>query len=128
MIMRKGSLKWILEAVQWLIALVVILSTMLTGRWYVKAHVEERYDVYLDDQPLGTVSNPEEIKQWEEKRRQAFLESWGLTNVQVTSNLDRLRFELNESFSQENAIDVVLSELGVPHRFWRAGHGASGGR
>ncbi len=112
MIMRKGSLKWILEAVQWLIALVVILSTMLTGRWYVKAHVEERYDVYLDDQPLGTVSNPEEIKQWEEKQRQAFLESWGLTNVQVTSNLDRLRFEINQSFSQENAIDVVLSELG----------------
>lgn len=109
---RKGSGKKVLEIVQWLTAFVVIISTMLTGRWYVKAHAEEQFDVYLGDQKVGTVGDPNEIKRWEEEQRKAFLASWGLENVKVTSNMEQLRVEINNSFSSKTSIDVVLSELG----------------
>jgi murein DD-endopeptidase MepM/ murein hydrolase activator NlpD len=109
---RKGSGKKVLEIVQWLTAFVVIISTMLTGRWYVKAHAEEQFDVYLDDQKVGTIQDPGELKRWEDEQRQAFLAAWGLENVQVTSNMEQLRVEINNSFSAKTSIDVVLSELG----------------
>ena len=95
--------------IQWLAAFTVIVAVLVSGRLFVKAQVITRYDVFLDDQLLGTVSDPELVKQWKKSKYDEY--SLQYDGSRVTSNLERLRFIDNTAFQGAVDNDAVLAVL-----------------
>ncbi|TVY11666.1 M23 family metallopeptidase [Paenibacillus cremeus] len=83
-----------LEVIQWILALTMIVAVVVSGRLLVKTKLPvpaNRYDVFLDDANLGTVSDPEVVMKWKAMRYEEI--SRQNDGLRVTSNLERLRFE-----------------------------------
>ncbi|CAG7648742.1 peptidoglycan DD-metalloendopeptidase family protein [Paenibacillus allorhizosphaerae] len=95
--------------IQWLLAFTVIVAVLVSGRLFVKAQVTTRYDVFLDDQLLGTVSDPELVKRWKISKYAEY--SLQYDGSRVTSNLEELRFVDNTAFQGALDNDAVLAEL-----------------
>ncbi len=90
-------------------AFAVIVTVVFSGRWFVKAQTIPRYDVFLDDQLLGTVSDPELVKSWKlERYREVEREH---SNLRVTSNLEKLNFVSNPAFNGAIDNDAVIAAL-----------------
>lgn len=98
-----------LSLVQRLMAFVVIIAVVVTGRYMVKAQPLSRFDVFLDDQLVGTVSDPEVVNQWKSERYREMERQY--ENVRVTSNLERLRFAESGKLQGLYDNDAVLAVL-----------------
>ncbi|MEC0210389.1 M23 family metallopeptidase [Paenibacillus ehimensis] len=99
----------LLELVQWGTAFAVIVAVLISGRWFAKVQPVYRFDVFLDDQHVGTVSDPEIIKQWKAARYEEVGRQY--EHARVTSNLERLRFEGNKTFQGAFDNDAVIAAL-----------------
>lgn len=101
--------KRMLGTIQWVTAFAVIITVVLSGRWYVKAQTIYSYDVFLDGQLMGTVSDPDVVKRWKNDQYKE-LES-RQPNIRVTSNMEKLHFVGNETFNGIFDNDVVIAAL-----------------
>ncbi len=99
----------LLELVQWGTAFAVIVAVLISGRWFAKAQPFYRFDVFLDDQHVGTVSDPEIVRQWKAARYEEIGRQYD--HARITSNLERLRFEGNKTFQGAYDNDAVIAAL-----------------
>ncbi|SDH82972.1 M23 family metallopeptidase [Paenibacillus naphthalenovorans] len=106
---RTSAMGKTLAFIQWFTAFAVIIAVVISGRWFVKAHSIVLYDVFLDDQWVGTVSDTDKIRRWKADRYEEAGQRYSF--YRFTSNLDRLRFE--ESTTRRDVIDLdaVLAAL-----------------
>ncbi|WP_159883116.1 M23 family metallopeptidase [Paenibacillus puerhi] len=109
--MRIPSRRWgkTLGTIQWVTAFAVIAAVVLTGRWFVKAQVASRFDVFLDDQLLGTVSDPDVVKKWKMEKYRELERQY--TSMRVTSNLESLHFVDSPHTGGTIDDDAVLAVL-----------------
>lgn len=102
----------LLQLVQWGTAFAVIVAVLISGRWFAKAQPVYRFDVFLDDHHVGTVSDPEVVKKWKATRYEEVERQYD--HARVTSNLERLRFvrfEGNKMFQGAYDNDAVITAL-----------------
>lgn len=98
-----------LAFIQRFTALAVIVAVVTSGRWFVKAHTVILYDVFLDDQWVGTVSDTGMVRRWKDDRYEEAERRYSY--YRMTSNLDRLRFEKNTTSRRVIDNDAVLDAL-----------------
>ncbi|MFB6363415.1 peptidoglycan DD-metalloendopeptidase family protein [Paenibacillus elgii] len=102
----------LLELLQWGTAFAVIVAVLISGRWFAKSQPVYRFDVFLDEQHVGTVSDPEIVKQWKAARYEEAGRQYD--HARVTSNLERLqfvRFDGNQTFQGAYDNDAVIAAL-----------------
>ncbi|SCW28374.1 Murein DD-endopeptidase MepM and murein hydrolase activator NlpD, contain LysM domain [Paenibacillus tianmuensis] len=102
----------LLELVQWGTAFAVIVAVLISCRWFAKSQPVYWFDVFLDDQHVGTVSDPEIVKQWKAARYEEVGQQYD--HARVTSNLEQLRFvrfDGNKTFQGAYDNDAVIAAL-----------------
>ncbi|MCZ8521423.1 MULTISPECIES: LysM peptidoglycan-binding domain-containing M23 family metallopeptidase [Paenibacillus] len=75
---------------QWAAALTVIVTVVISGRWFVTAGTSPAYDVFLDGEWVGAVSHPEVVRQWRDERYAELGEA--SSSQPLHSNLEGLSF------------------------------------
>lgn len=106
---RTSAMRRTLAFIQWFTAFAVIVAVITSGRWFVKAQTVILYDVFLDDQWVGTVSDTEVVRRWKADRYEEAEQR--NSYYRITSNLDRLRFEDNITSRAVIDHDAVLNAL-----------------
>ncbi|WP_181410171.1 M23 family metallopeptidase [Paenibacillus sp. tmac-D7] len=109
--MKNSTRLWkrTLGTIQWVTAFAVIVTVVLSGRWFIKAQTIPRYDVFLDEQLMGTVSDPDVVKRWKNERYEEMERQQ--PNLRVTSNMERLHFVGNETFHGVIDNEAVIAAL-----------------
>ncbi|UUZ97186.1 peptidoglycan DD-metalloendopeptidase family protein [Paenibacillus sp. P25] len=100
----------LLGFIQWSAAFIVIVGLAVSGKWFAKAQTPSRYDVFLDEERVGTVSDPETVKHWKQMRYEDCQQKYG-DGVRVTSNMEKLRFVPSVSGQDPVDPDAVIKVL-----------------
>ncbi|AFH62135.1 peptidoglycan DD-metalloendopeptidase family protein [Paenibacillus caseinilyticus] len=98
------------KLLQWAAALTVIVTLVLSGRWFAAAGSEPLYDVILDGERVGTVSSPQAVRAWRDERYEGL--DRGAQGREISSNLERLLFVKREAFFEGAEDSKVLAALG----------------
>lgn len=106
---RTSARRRTLAFIQWFTAFAVIVVVVISGRWFVKAQTVVLYDVFLDDQLVGTVSDAEVVKRWKADRYEEARQRYAY--YRVTSNLEQLRFEDTKKLRGVYDDEAVLAAL-----------------
>ncbi|MEK8127342.1 M23 family metallopeptidase [Paenibacillus filicis] len=107
--MPSSRWKKTLGTIQWVAAFAVIAAVVLSGRWFVKAQSISRFDVFLDEQWLGTVTDPDIVKQWRNDKYREIEREHG--HSRISSNLEKLHFVDQKGSGGVIDNDAVLAIL-----------------
>ncbi|MCZ8512999.1 M23 family metallopeptidase [Paenibacillus filicis] len=108
--MSKRMFFRVLGFIQWSAALVMLLGLGFSGKWlYAKGSSPVRFDVFLDDQRIGTVGDPGTVQRWKQRLYEDWEQQHG--GLEVTSNMESLRFVPSISGIEPMDPEAVLSAL-----------------